>query len=256
MRFPPRTLQFRLLLILAGAFTLLAALTPRANADLLRFYDFEGTASPPYPVNLQSHTPALETGPSTIISLRDENNNPYPAGNTLVGGPLTANLPSGAGTNLTSLGISHSHQHDLNVDMPFFSAIGVYDVTSVSFAYAAQGNGYASVQLQMSTNGGVTFTNISSVIALPPTGSGGSAVVISVPSGTTMNIPQLVLRLNFTGGQSNGNNLQFQLDNIQVGGTAVPEPGTVAAGLLGVLGLCWFQRRRLIRSVRFRRTLV
>jgi PEP-CTERM motif len=61
------------------------------------------------------------------------------------------------------------------------------------------------------------------------------------------------LRLLFTGGSSNGNDLQFQLDNIQINGT-VPEPATVAGGLLGVLGLCWFQRRRLIRSVRFRRT--
>ena len=64
----------------------------------------------------------------------------------------------------------------------------------------------------------------------------------------------LVLRLHFTKGQSNGVDLQNQIDNIQVNGTAVPEPATVAGGLLGVLGLCWFQRRRLIRSVRFRRT--
>ena len=64
----------------------------------------------------------------------------------------------------------------------------------------------------------------------------------------------LVLQLNFTGGQSNGNDLQNQIDNIQVNGTAVPEPATVAGGLLGVLGLCWHQRRRLIRSVRLRRT--
>jgi membrane protein YqaA with SNARE-associated domain len=47
-----------------------------------------------------------------------------------------------------------------------------------------------------------------------------------------MNINNLVLRLLFTGGQSNGNDLQFQLDNIQIGGF-VPEPATVAGGLLG-----------------------
>jgi MYXO-CTERM domain-containing protein len=74
-----------------------------------------------------------------------------------------------------------------------------------------------------------------------------------VPAGTTLNINNLALRLDFTGGQSNGNDLQNQIDNIQIGGTIVPEPATVAAGLLGVLGLCWHQRRRLIRSVRFRK---
>lgn len=253
MRFPPRNLQFRLLLFVAGAFALLAALTPRANADLIRFYDFEGTPTGGYPVNLESHAPAVETGPTTALILRDENGNAYPVGNTQAAGPLTVNLPPGAGPNTTSLGNNHSHQHDLNVDIPMISSQGIYDVTSVSFAYGASGNGYTAVQLQMSTNNGISFTNISAVITLPPTGGGGAAVTINVPAGTTLNINNLVLRLSFTGGASNGNNLQFQLDNIQIGGTIVPEPATVAAGLLGVLGLCWFQRRRLIRSLRFGR---
>ena len=46
---------------------------------------------------------------------------------------------------------------------------------------------------------------------------------------------------------------RIEIDNIQVNGTAVPEPATVAGGLLGVLGLCWHQRRRLICCVRLRR---
>jgi hypothetical protein len=252
MRFPPRTLRFRSLLILGGALALFAAFTPRANADLLRFYDFEGTATPPYPVNLESHTPALETGPSTVITLRNSLGAAYPVGNTSTAPGIPLNLPPGAGTNLTSLGIHRSGQTNLNVDMPFFSAVGIYDITSVSFAYSANGNGYDMVQVQISTNGGTTFTTVAgTTTALPATP--GSVISIAIPSGTTLNIPMLVVRLNFFGGQSNGNDLQFQLDNIQIGGTAVPEPGTVAAGLLGVLGLCWFQRRRLIRSVRFRK---
>ena len=56
MRFPPRTLRFRSLLILAGAFALLAAFAPCANSALLRFYDFEG---PAIIVNQGSHQPAL-----------------------------------------------------------------------------------------------------------------------------------------------------------------------------------------------------
>ena len=54
------------------------------------------------------------------------------------------------------------------------------------------------------------------------------------------------MRMHFTNGQSNGKNLQNLIDNIQVNGMVVPEPATVAGGLLGVLALCWFQRRRLI----------
>ena len=249
MRFPPRTLRFRLLLMLAGAFALLAAFSPRANAALIRFYDFEGTPTPPYPVNLESHAPAVEIGPGTTLILRDENGNPFPAANTQAAPPLNLNLPPGAGPNLVSLGNNHSHQHDLNVDIPLSSAQGIYDVTSVSFAYASNGNGYTLAALQISTDGGNTFTTLSGPVALPPTP--GSVITFNIPSGTTLNINNLVLRLAFTGGASNGTNLQFQLDNIQINGTIVPEPATVAAGLLGVLGLCWFQRRRLIRSVRF-----
>ncbi len=94
-----------------------------------------------------------------------------------------------------------------------------------------------------------TFTrNLTGTLTLT-----GTVFTITLPSGTTVGINQLALRLLFTGGTSNGNDLQFSLDNLQINGT-VPEPATVAGGLLGVLGLCWFQRRRLIRSVRFRRT--
>ena len=37
----PRTLPFRLLLIVAGALLLMAAFAPRANADVIAYYNFE-----------------------------------------------------------------------------------------------------------------------------------------------------------------------------------------------------------------------
>lgn len=251
MRFPRRTLPVRSLLFLAAALMLLAAFSPRANAALIRFYDFEGAPTAPYPFNLESHAPAVEIGPGTTLFLDDGTTAQYTPSFTSVAPPLNLNLPPGAGPNLVSAGFAHSAFSPLGVEIPLSSSQGIYDVTSVSFAYASNGNGWAFVTLQMSTDGGLTFSNISGTIALPSTP--GSVITINIPSGTTLNINNLVLRLLFTGGQSNGNNLQFQLDNIQIGGTIVPEPGTVAAGLLGVLGLCWLQRKRLIRSVRFRK---
>ena len=220
--------------------------------NILRFYDFDGLPpDPTYDVNLASHQPALEQGVGTELFLDNGTPGvPYPGTRTSVEAGLNANLPPGAQPNLNSLGFHRNSLANLGVEIPFHPSqfTGLYNVTSVSFAYARNGNGYTSVQLQMSTNGGATFTtNISGVITLT-----GTVVNITVPSGTTVNISDLALRLLFTGGSSNGNDLQFQLDNIQINGT-VPEPATVAGGLLGVLGLCWFQRRRLIRSVRFRR---
>jgi hypothetical protein len=250
-RFPRRRLPFRSLLILAGALMLLAAFAPRAHADLIAYFNFEGPATPPYPVNLASQVPPGFA--TTTLILTDEAGNPYPSGNTLVAPGIPFNVaPGDPDPNLTAMGFNRTAQHDLNVDIPLISAQGIYDVTSVSFAYGANGNGWEFVQLQFSTNNGITFTNIGGLVALPATP--GSFINISVPLGTTINVSNLVMRLTFSGGQSNGNDLQFELDNIQINGIIVPEPATIAGGLLGVLGLCWFQRRRLIHAVRFRRT--
>jgi hypothetical protein len=252
-----RKFTLRSVLILGAAFTLLAAFTPRANADCpacIRFYDFEGTDTPPYPVNLDSHMPALEIGAGTTLFL--DNGTPgvaYPVGNTSQEAGLPLNVPAGAGPNLTGLGFHRSGQSNLGIEIPMPSSQGIYDVTSVSFAYEANGNGWNAVQLQISSDGGLSFTTIAGTLtALPATP--GAVIMINIPSGTTLNINNLALRLLFTGGQSNGADLQFTIDNIQINGTIVPEPATVAGGLLGVLGLCWFQRRRLRLLLPLRRT--
>jgi hypothetical protein len=250
----PRSLLFRLFLVVTGGLLLLAAFAPCANADCpacLRFYDFEGPATAPYPVGLFSDPPALEQGAGTNLTLTTNNPpGPYPVIRTSAEVGLPLNVPPGAGANLNSLGIHRSGAGFLNINMPFFSATGIYDVTSISFAVAGNGNGFALVQLNMSTNGGATFSVITAAQIVP---SGPGTILTFNAFQSTLNIPMLVLQLQFTLGQSNGVDLQNQIDNIQVNGTAVPEPATVAGGLLGVLGLCWFQRRRLLGSLRLRR---
>ncbi len=258
----PRSLPFRLFLVLAGALLLLAAFAPRANADCpacIRYYNFEGTPTAPYPVNLDSHVPALEVGATFRAFLQTGTNpllaatGPFPVLSTSAEAGLPVNVAVGdPGPNLVSLGVHRSGMNQLYIDIPMFSATGIYDVTSVSFAIAANGNGYAFVSLVISSNGGATFTQIGATQLIP--NGPGATLTFTIPAGTTLGDPMTIVRLAFTGGQSNGVDLQNQIDNIQVNGTVVPEPATVAGGLLGVLGLCWHQRRRLIRSVRFRRT--
>ena len=253
-----RGLPFRLLVILAGAFLLLAAFAPCANADCpgcIRFYDMEA------PVGIGgvghgSHPPAIEQGniaPFAFLILNNDGT-AYNAANLSgeVGNPIgSLNLPVGANPNSLSLGVHSSGAANMNIVMTFPSVVGIYDIQSVSFASRGSGNGFQQVTLQMSSNGGATWTNLS-VITTIPTSDG--TIVLNNTAGSTLGIPNLLVRLHFENGQSNGNNLQNVIDNIQVNGVVVPEPATVAGGLLGVLGLCWFQRRRLIRSVRFRRT--
>ena len=248
-----RKFTLRSVLILGGAFALLAAFTPRANADCpacIRYYNFEGDPTAPYPVNLDSHAPALEIGAGFRAFLNTGTDptlaatGAFPVASTSAEAGLPVNVAVGdPGPNDVSLGIHRSGRDQLYIDIPMFSAQGIYDVTSVSFAIGANGNGYAFVSLLISTNGGTTFTQIGATQAIP--NGPGTTLTFTLPAGTTLNQPTLVLRLAFTGGQSNGVDLQNEIDNIQVNGTIVPEPATVAGGLLGVLGLCWHQRRRL-----------
>jgi hypothetical protein len=249
-----RSLPFRLLLVVAGALLLLAAFAPRANADCpscIRYYNFETTPTAPYPVNLDSHIPAFEVGGGPFQLHLDTGTDPtmaatgiYPATHTLVAPGIPLNVAAGdINPNLVSLGINRSGTNQLYMDIPMFSATGIYNVTSVSFAVGGNGNGYAFASLLISTNGGATFTQIGATQAIP---SGpGTILTFTLPNNTTINQPTLIVRLAFTGGQSNGVDLQNEFDNIQVNGTIVPEPATIAGGLLGVLGLCWHQRRRL-----------
>jgi hypothetical protein len=236
---------FRLLFVLAGGLMLLAAFTPRAKADLIAYFNFEGLPTPPYPVNLQSKVP-----PGFFLTIMTTNYNPLnmePA----PGVPLNA-PPGDPDPNAFGLGLRASASNDpANFDIPLFTAQGFFQNMSISFAVNVAGNGFSTVALWYSTNGGVTFSPApGQTFNLPP--SGTLVVSFSVPAAAN-NAPLLVLRLQFTGGQSSGNNLQDTIDNIQINGTIVPEPATVAGGLLGVLGLCWHQRRRLIRHVRFRK---
>jgi hypothetical protein len=254
-----RSLPFRLLVILAGAFLLLAAFAPGAKADCpacIRFYDFEGLVVGGIP-NRGSHMPALEQGdlaPFAVL-FQNDNGTPYAVGNLSAntGAILgNTNLPPGAITpNVTSLGVHSSGQAHLNLVMTFPSVVGIYNIQSISFASRGSGNGFQNVQLQMSTNG-TLWTNLSVVTPIP-TAISTIVLMNTLNVGGTLGVPNLLIRMNFVNGQSNGNDLQNLIDNIQVNGVIVPEPATVAGGLFGVLGLCWFQRRRLIRSVRFGR---
>lgn len=255
-----RSLPFRLLVILAGAFLLLAAFAPYANADCpacIRFYDMENPGVGDV-VGRGSHPPAIEQGDVAPFAFLLQNNNgtPYTIGNISaeIGNPIGGlNLPVGANPNSISLGVHASGQANLNIVMTFPSVVGIYDIQSVSFASRGSGNGFQNVQLQASLDGGATWTNMSVVTPIPT--SDGVITLTNTMGVVTLGVPNLLVRLNFVNGQSNGGNLQNVIDNIQVNGVIVPEPATVAGGLLGVLGLCWQQRRRLkLLLPRLRRT--
>ena len=100
----------------------------------------EGPPTAPYPVNLESHSPALETGGFTV----------WKSSTTAVSPNCTrAYIPCReyfctAGDPF-QLGRSSRHcfarynrniqNPNFSVDIPFFSSTGIYDITNISFAY-------------------------------------------------------------------------------------------------------------------------
>ena len=239
-------LPFRLFIVLPGALLLMAAFAPSAKADLIAYFNFEDAAdgSPP------DFTSEADQGLGVATTITT---NYFPANMATVPGFGDINRVAGDVDNspngLHALGLTRTFLNNgAHFDIPLFTPQGFFSNMSVSFATIGNGNGFASVQLLFSTDGGGAFslTGPQAVI------TGGLQIInLAVPAGAN-NEPLLVLRLVFTGGGP-GNDLQTRIDNIQVNGTIVPEPATVSGGLLGVLGLCWHQRRRLIRCVRLRR---
>jgi len=248
--FPSRT--FRSLLVVAGVLMLTATLVPRANATLLDYFNFEDSTDGGPPDFTSDTIAGGNPGGGLVLNTITTNYNPARMGSTNPGfalnrsagdidvPPLTPNLALALRSSTNNDGA----HFDFAVNATFFANM------SLSFAVASNGNGFSMVEAQFSINGGGTFTSLGTFAIIQNSAPQLASFVLPA---TANNKPGLVIRLIFSVGHSNGNDLQTLVDNIQLGGTIVPEPATVAGGLLGVLGLGWHQRRRLIRLVRLRR---
>jgi len=240
-----RKFKLRSLLLLSGALLLLAAFAPSAKADVIAYFNFEDSTvgGPPDFTSESDQGLGIAT---TIVT----NYNPASM-NSVTPGLAENRLAADTDPNNLSVHLFRSALNDpADFDIPLFSPQGFFSNMTVSFGINVQGNGFDLVTLWYSIDGGVNFINSGNSASLLT--GGAQIITLAVPAAAN-NQNLLVLRLEFTGGHSNGVNDQDIIDNILIGGTIVPEPTTIGGGLLGVLGLCWFQRRRLIRSVRLRR---
>jgi len=235
----PRALPFRSLFVVAGALLLMAALAPKANATVLVYFNFEDAVlggAPDFTSDVVG-APDFNPGGGLVLTNLTTTATVFAATagflqNRTAGDIDTANPGLAGGFRTTPADNGSYIQFGLNAT--------AFSNMSLSFAYTTAGNGFNTVQLFYSTDGGLNFTPGPSAPML--TGGQPHLVTLAVPVGADHQA-NLVLRLVFNGGTSMGNNLQTIIDNIQLVG--VPEPTTVAGGLLGLLGLCWHQRRRI-----------
>ena len=231
----------------AGTLMLMAAFAPSANATVLVYFNFEdGTLGGA--VDFTSDVvgpPDFNPGGGIVLTTITTTATVFASVDGLLLNRTPGDIDTadpGLAVGFRTTPVDNGSYIQFAVDATFFQAM------SLSFAIDTAGNGFDTVQLSYFVNG------VETIVGSQPIVTGGAQIItFAVPPGAN-NQPTLVLRLTFNGGTSQGNNLQTIIDNIQLNGTAVPEPATVVSGLLGVLGLGWHQRRRLIRSVRLRRT--
>ena len=254
-----------LFLAVAGALFLTAALVPRANATLLVYFNFEDGAIPNPP------------SPGSVDIMSDQT---VAAGGDNPGGgiqmsTLTTNYTAGQFDSHSSLiPIGTTNQSAGDNDVPpktpgiavnFFNSQGnnntyiqfavnatFFTDMSLSYAVNTNGNGFSTQTWNYSIDGGATFTQFAQFTGLTGLQTLSAALPTGFPTSAD-NQPGLVIRIVFSGGQSNGQDDQTIIDNIQLTGCVIPEPATVVGGLFGLCGLCWHQRRWLIRSLRLRR---
>jgi len=245
--FPSRTFR-SLFVAVAGALILTAAFVPRANATLLVYFNFEDATTGGAPDFNADVVGAPDFNPGGGLQFTTITTN-YAAGAFDSRAGLTLNRSAGDIDITANQAVAFRHSSQNNGTWIQF-AVNATFFQNMTLTYATNnnGNGFGTQSFSYSTNGGATFTAAGSVSGL----TGTQLVTFAVPT-LANNQPGLVLRITFSSGQSSGNDIQTIIDNIQLNGTVIPEPATVAGGLLGACGLCWHQRRRLIRLVRLRR---
>jgi hypothetical protein len=239
----------------AGAFLLAGALAPRADAAVLVYFNFESV----------TFTSVPAPGPGGLYPLLQNQ--------TILNSPIDPfspgglGLASGVGTTLNELvpdvpttnsaldlrgntgGTATQDCFRFGVNTTGFAQ------ASLSFALASLGNAaqtqFTQMDVRYSTNGGASFTVTPEGLVTITRDTLYHVYIFDISgAGNTSNA---LIEVCFTGSTTNNAANHTYLDNMQIN-AIVPEPATTVGGVLGVVGLCWHQRRRLIRSLRLRRT--
>ena len=234
--------------ITMGVLMLMATAAPSAHAafHLLTYYDFEDG-------DFSSDSPSEQ---STSITFTPAS---YPGGNLTVEGGVRTPV----GTNLNAVTPSlimaldaMGNTNGAAADQYCFMLGGLTTTAltnvTLSFAIMNEGNGgqFTTLDLLYSTTGVAgSYTLFATDAALQThTSYTLDSFDVSALSGGAVNGisgGNLFFEFCFSGSTNNANGNNTFIDNIQV--TALPEPSSYIGGLLGIIGLCWYQRRRFTR---------
>jgi hypothetical protein len=231
----------------AGALILTGGIVPRADAVLVTYFNFEDSTLGG-PIDVTSDEPP--GAQSSTLTIDFGGTIPQPVSVDGLTG-MNSNIAAGdADPNLLAMGFQFTKDVSPAVDITFnVNTLGLTNL-SLSFAINNTGNGFTTATFSYSTDGTNFITPVGGMVTLPPPPGATQIVAFNYPIAVD-NQPLVYFRVSLSGGVSEGTNLQSVVDNIQL--NAVPEPATTVSGVLGVFGLCWFQRRWLVRIFRLRR---
>jgi len=225
-----------------GALLFTAAFAPRANAVLAVYYNFEDStlgASPPdftsEAIGLQTPTMTFQYAAASMVSVAGL------AFNGAAGDPDANNLALG----LTNAGFNNLGFLQFHVDTNTLVDM------NLSLAASTSNLGFSSVELLYSNDGFVSDTHLVGTESI--TSAIGEPISFAPIAAAAEGQSDITFRLVFNGATPNGEVPQNTfIDNIQLTATAVPEPSSYIGALLGLVGLCWFQRRRFTRFLGLR----
>jgi hypothetical protein len=236
---------------MASALLFTGAFLPEANAQqvLATYFNFnsEINGQPP---------PYISVGPQ-ITTLFNDPINAFPSGSLSIdsaAGTIVNRVdldPAGGALDARGNTNGTSSQFCFDIGPIITTGIGGLQQISLSFALMSVGNvgRFTTLALNYSTNG-ITFTNFATFTNLQSFTS-FDTIAASLPVAANNQLT-LFIQFCFTGSTNNAEQNHTYLDNIQIN-AIVPEPTTVVGGVLGIVGLCWYRRRWLIRFLRLRR---
>ena len=228
-----------LLGITMAIFMLMAVAAPSAHAFIVTYFDFNDT---PNDFTSDAGQPSTITDPpptdfppgqfNTALTITTTDSNTYNAGAT--------GLPGDGAIDISGNTISGSFCFQFTVN-----TTGLGDI-KLSFDLASIGQGGQFSTLDIFYTGQTTPIQLTGL----DTNTGPSPAVLPYNNYQfdltgANNLSALTIQFCFSGSQNSGTFNHLLVDNITV--TGVPEPSTYIGGLLGIAGLCWFQRRRLVR---------
>jgi hypothetical protein len=249
--------KLSLLTAVVGALVLSAAFVPMANAGPgLQVYfnfntDLDGAAPPYTSIAVGTYGGTFPLQQTTLF-----NENPlltgFPAGQIAIEGGEGTTLNqfsgdlSGAG-NALILGGNANQDRPYCFDIGSFSTQGLQSV-SLSFAIEVDSGSFTRLTLAYGTDG-TTWTNFDNIDLSLISDDIYHLITSNLPNDNTVN-DQSTFYLQFCFSGSHDASGDVNIDNIQI--NAIPEPSTYIGGLLGIIGLCWYQRRWFTRLLGLR----